>query len=430
MVKFKQYFLPLILMLSLVLSGSILPQSIERSAWEDDGPLPWFFVQGASYLGVDSTTHVLAIQTKISFDKLMFIKTDSVYEARYELSVTVFDGKKGQKGFRTIKKRAIARQFSQTNSNDIFDMVTLEFNLEPGKYRVEISLLDKDLQKTAHQNLKMIIPDYFSRPVTVSTCRFPEQRVNDNSSVSDCVFSVSGVLLKSRLYHPVSFWIYSIEGDKTVDINYEVLNAEGKVIRKAEETVDLSGLVTQHEYLLKTDFECGAYQLRIGTGKGRSKMRQTRNFKLHYKGMPVMSTSLNAAIEQLRYIAESEDRALFQDAVTEEEKIGLFREFWKIRDPSPQTPANELMEEYYRRVQFVNKKFGGFTKGWKTDRGRVFMILGAPDVVDRHPFDPNAYPYQIWHYNRVNRRFVFVDDSGFGEYYLTTPHYDILHGRN
>ena len=108
-----------------------------------------------------------------------------------------------------------------------------------------------------------------------------------------------------------------------------------------------------------------------------------------------------------------------------ETKRNLFVQFWKKRDPSPETENNELMIEYYRRIQYSNEHFATFQEGWKADMGMVFILFGHPNDIERHPFDINSKPYEIWYYYDINRNFVFKDFSGFGEYRLVTPLYDL-----
>ena len=107
-----------------------------------------------------------------------------------------------------------------------------------------------------------------------------------------------------------------------------------------------------------------------------------------------------------------------------EDKRRMFNEFWKKRDPTPKTDYNELMEEYYSRVDYANKNFGHYMEGWKTDRGMVYIIFGIPNNIERHPFDMDAKPYEVWTYYEINREFTFVDATGFGDYRLMNPIWD------
>ena len=98
-------------------------------------------------------------------------------------------------------------------------------------------------------------------------------------------------------------------------------------------------------------------------------------------------------------------------------------DFWKKKDPTPGSERNEIFEEYYRRVNYANEAFSHYVEGWRTDRGMVFIILGPPNNVDRHPMDFDAKPYEVWQYYDLSKDFIFMDETGFGDYRLITPLY-------
>ena len=101
----------------------------------------------------------------------------------------------------------------------------------------------------------------------------------------------------------------------------------------------------------------------------------------------------------------------------------LFFQFWKKRDPTPETEYNELMEEYFGRVDYTNEYFdASWRPGWETDLGMIYILFGTPDEIQRtNPRSSSSAVYQIWYYYRVNKQFVFKDQNGFGDYRLDTP---------
>ncbi|HNC47650.1 MAG TPA: GWxTD domain-containing protein, partial [bacterium] len=127
---------------------------------------------------------------------------------------------------------------------------------------------------------------------------------------------------------------------------------------------------------------------------------------------------LDVAIKQMRHVG----RNLNTDKIlkgTQKEKSDFFENFWRAKDPTPGTERNEIMEEYFRRVDYANRYFtSGYREGWDTDRGMVFIILEAPDDIERHPFDNNDKPYEIWYYYQANLRLLFVDVNQIGDYEL------------
>ena len=83
----------------------------------------------------------------------------------------------------------------------------------------------------------------------------------------------------------------------------------------------------------------------------------------------------------------------------------LFLEYWSAKDPTPETPDNELMNEYFSRVNYSNVNFKGYSQGWKTDMGMIYILFGPPDDLEVYN-DPLSRGYsQRWHYYRINKFF-------------------------
>ncbi len=133
---------------------------------------------------------------------------------------------------------------------------------------------------------------------------------------------------------------------------------------------------------------------------------------------------MNLLIDQLIYIANGDELEKIKNASSNELKEKYFIDFWRSKDPSPNTNKNELMVEYYKRIKMANERYSHWIDGWKTDMGMVFIIFGEPSNIERFPFTENTKPYEIWQFYNANKEFVFVDDTGFGDYKLTTPIWD------
>ena len=143
--------------------------------------------------------------------------------------------------------------------------------------------------------------------------------------------------------------------------------------------------------------------------------------KSNFMGMTSYISDIDEAIEQMRYIAFTDElKKIFKNKnIKKEDKL---LEFWKKRDPTPETKENELMNEYYRRVSFANSQFQTWQKGWKTSMGMIFILFGPPDNIEKNMSDINGREYQRWNYIRINRSFTFLDYNGFGEFELLDPY--------
>src|SRR5258706_15707333 len=98
--------------------------------------------------------------------------------------------------------------------------------------------------------------------------------------------------------------------------------------------------------------------------------------------------------EEVPYIISDEERAAFLQLQTNEEREQFIEAFWQRRDPTPDTVENEFKEEHYRRIAYANERFASGIPGWRTDRGRIYIIWGKPDEIESHPTGGN--------YNRPN----------------------------
>ncbi|MFQ5740085.1 MAG: GWxTD domain-containing protein [Acidobacteriota bacterium] len=140
--------------------------------------------------------------------------------------------------------------------------------------------------------------------------------------------------------------------------------------------------------------------------------------------------------EDVVYIISGPERSVFQKLKTIEEKEQFIEQFWYRRDPDLRTTSNEFKEEHYRRIAYANERFASGIPGWKTDRGRVYIIHGDPAEIEKHrsgesyqrPYHEGGgftavFPFEIWRYHHIEGigsdvELEFVDPSGSGEFRL------------
>ena len=141
--------------------------------------------------------------------------------------------------------------------------------------------------------------------------------------------------------------------------------------------------------------------------------------------------------EDVAWIITDEERSAFKQLSNNEERDQFIEQFWLRRDPTPDTVENEFKEEHYRRIAYANEHFASGIPGWKTDRGRIYIIFGPPDNIESHagggaytrPMEEgggqtSTYPFEIWNYRYIegigqNIDIEFVDPTMTGEYHMT-----------
>ena len=140
---------------------------------------------------------------------------------------------------------------------------------------------------------------------------------------------------------------------------------------------------------------------------------------------------------EVEYIITDEERAAFRGLRNDEEREQFIEQFWRRRDPSPDTEENEFKEEHYRRIAYANEHFASGIPGWKTDRGRIYITRGAPDEIVDHSSggfyerpaaegggETSTFPFQIWRYRHLDGvgediNIEFVDRTMSGELRMT-----------
>ncbi|HTQ53691.1 MAG TPA: GWxTD domain-containing protein [Bryobacteraceae bacterium] len=141
--------------------------------------------------------------------------------------------------------------------------------------------------------------------------------------------------------------------------------------------------------------------------------------------------------EDVVYIITDEEKTAFKRLQTDEEREQFIEQFWLRRDPTPDTEENEFKEEHYRRIAYANDHYASGIPGWKTDRGRIYIMYGPPDEIESHPSggtyerpmeegggETSTYPFEQWRYRYLegigtNIIIEFVDPTMSGEYHMT-----------
>ncbi len=134
--------------------------------------------------------------------------------------------------------------------------------------------------------------------------------------------------------------------------------------------------------------------------------------------------------EEVVYIISSREKDVFEQLATDRERDLFIEAFWKHRDPTPASPENEFKTEHFRRLSYANKYLGRSSPmpGWRTDRGRIYIILGEPNDIQRYDSKSEVYPTEIWFYQGKTDQglpagfnIVFFKESGSGDYKLYSP---------
>ena len=145
-------------------------------------------------------------------------------------------------------------------------------------------------------------------------------------------------------------------------------------------------------------------------------------------------------IEDVRYIITDPERAAFKTLKNDEERENFVDQFWRRRDPTPDTIGNEFEDEHYRRMVYANEHFSSNLPGWRTDRGRIYVMYGPPDSIESMKFEAvngnakdrglaNA-PVEVWRYRYIQGigqeiKLAFADECNCGDFHMTALQEDV-----
>ena len=362
---------------------------------------------------------------EVPYEALHFSKDNSLFRTAYDVTIDVLD---------STDKLVIEKYWTETIETQDYDesvspraghVSQKSFTLYPGKYTLAVQVSDHDTRKIIRKKRTVIVREFSHSPFAISDMMLVSRldTVGGKKVVSPNI-SANVADLKAGFF--TFFELYNRVAADSARVNLRVRNGKGEVVqsdtvieavaseRKSVFIKVRNDKLVAGEYVLEALVE----PLHAKETTANVQALSSRSFIIHWRGLPVSIVDLDLAIDQLQYMTEKEKVDEIRDAPPE-----------KKRDPTPNTERNELMEEYYNRVAYANKHFSHYLDGWKTDMGMVYIIFGTPSNIERHPFDIDAKPYEVWTYYEHSREFVFVDATGFGDYRLQNPIWDLWRTR-
>jgi len=406
-----------------------------------------FFVDWAQFRGTNSKV-MLEVYLMIPRMQLEYVKSDSLnkYIAKGFVQVALAQ----HDSVRLLDRWPISDSEEKIenvkDSQNIPDIAV--FEAESGEYELIVQVIDlnSEIRGTFRDTVNLV--SFKDSELTISDIEFASLIKKADQKTVFTKYNRDVVPNASMTYGvstPVLYSyaeIYNMKHPSSIDsfrVQYSILDLNNKMVKSPQEitrrkagksSIDIGGLNV-------VGLSSGIYHYRIRVTDIATGEVATRSKKFYvYKQGEKMQTGLSGGLladyttmeedeldetyKTLIPILTEKERRAFKDA-SEEGKRNLLSQFWKDRDPDQSTEINESRIEYARRLETVNQRFGNIqTAGYKTDRGRVFLVYGRPDEIERNPVSVDVKPYETWYYHSLQggSEFVFVDKSGFGIYEL------------
>jgi GWxTD domain-containing protein len=377
------------------------------------------------------------------------------YRAQYEVNVTIWDKQKNPVVSRNWKRELIVKSFEATNDRRKFNFERATFDLPPGEYEIALEITDRDTGKNLRDRRPLKLnrldeADSLSSAnqdkagLRLSSIVFTKPASPEMAAQRDSLLQNLAPIFLAKSSHrsgAAYFEIYGAQPGETLQLQYQLLDWRRQPLQEWQETlivgqtplghlVDLTGKITQaglHTFRLVAQSRSSFNNIQKESREAGTKPKEAEaeeSFQVQISAeqnyLALLAENKNLPYEPLRYIVKSgEYKRLLETA--DSARDSLVNAFWRERDPDPATAANQLREEFYRRVAFAEMRFASANSGkagWESDRGRIYIKYGPPREVHHQLAEQGAPPYEIWLYPDLDLHFVFRDKTGSGDFEL------------
>ncbi len=392
--------------------------------------------------GSEDKTARLETYYQILNAALHFEEVGKSFEAKYKITVELFKDSKKYDSFTYSQVVRVAKK-SKTTSRFDYRTNQVNFYTDEGKYEIIAKLYDPVSNEEIIRKFKVKVKKYKNKKPSISDIEMVQgvAPITDKSTVFDkgenqlipSVRNKFGISGNSSIY----FYLELYQGSEQFsEVRVEtVLRHEGKgmLYRDSLTSVFHSPIERQFRKISIEDLRPGKYELIITLrGKRNKKIAaKYKDFEIAWTPEALIRYDYKKLVKQIELIASKEELKGLKNKETYEERLAAFNKYWDSQDPTPGTFENEAKNEFYRRVAVANHNFSFlFGNGWRTDRGRIYIMYGQPDQIDDFPVVSDRRPYQEWYYYQNSKylKFVFVDINEDGDYRLVYP-YDGLYQR-
>ena len=390
-----------------------------------------FFFDAVVFRGEPADSARVDVYVMVPYKSVEFKKTGQIYTAKFSVKISILDTTGGNIAGTDYNRLLTEQDYAVSRgSTSKFDIKQIRFRLAPGTYKIRVELNDEN-NKAEYAKARTLnvlnfneLPFALSGIMLVSSIEEADGKFKITPHLSDNIGN-----LRDGFF--AFFESYSKDKYDSLEYVYEIIDKKGDVIRTGDpvrkyDTKDVNRIYLR---IPRLPMSTSNYTLKVSALKAKDSMNYEESDLLAVAQRSIKSVQsigglvlgdLDKAIRQLRYVANNQEMDAFDNIEDVNVKTNMFEDFWKRRDPTPGTERNEAFDEYYTRIAYANKNFKSFTEGWLTDKGMVFIVFGTPNTSDRYTGYSDGRLYEKWTY-MTNREFIFVDNSGFGDFRLVRP---------
>jgi len=370
----------------------------------------------------------LNLYIKMPYSTLQFIRESNAFEAAYDFSVEVTTEQTDKIERKFWREEISTIDFNETTSPKRHLNSRAQLELLPGNYTILLEINSLNSSQNFSLKKTVVVKSFWEKGLCISDPVFTSAASEENDGTvilsdsenitaeySNGIELYFQIFNKSKEDFNLKWRVSSYYSDELEIFSDDILvSSDEQIIEK--------NLILNKELLYS-----GPYLVVINVERNGISDEVKKRFNLMWLNKPINLDNIEELLDQMSYIIPKDTFQVIRQSSTAEKKE-YFEKFWNSRDPEPETPQNELMREYFRRIDYANQVFSYRKKiGSKTDRGRTYIVYGEPDRRIKLYNEPGKPPFEIWVYSRINKKYLFVDRYRIGEFPLTpfTNEYDL-----
>ncbi len=399
------------------------------------------FISSSSFQNIFSSTYLntrhdslqITFLYKIPVNKLIFIKAKNFFSASLQIMLEVVDSASLQ--FHTyFRDHEISfESFEKTIDPSEYIEGIIDFSHKNSEFYVTSSFYDNNSNKNFFIRTERIDPKSNDNNVFLMPIVLDEQMRMCDSDYLNSVINYGGMIPFDNYYYDILIpasdttiekLLVKVISRKDTIFNGIVQKSETASLKfiECDNKIFLKGFLSTHKtnnfYLkrLTPKLKEGIAEIIVSHSEN---FKQSKVYKLIVKWIKKPKSLLDSekAIKLLHFIIKEDSVKKLLNLSRNFDSV--LNNYWKPLDPTPETEFNELMAEYYQRVDFADENFSTITgtKGLESDRGKIYILYGKPSSIRRVP-NANKRISEIWDYAKLKKQFVFVDERGTGDYKL------------
>ncbi|MBN2415822.1 GWxTD domain-containing protein [bacterium] len=351
-------------------------------------------------------------------DMLQFIKTDSGYTAEYEISLTLRDDREHLVDTRVLNRKITVHSYAETNAKDLFQREAETFTLLPGAYTLRAVLDDRAASRPLKVEEEITVEGDIPEPIRLSDpLFFYGGKIGPDAFIPDSL-TMLPVISRKHQHLYVSSELYLYRPKEDIQVIFSIYDSRNALVRRQTKTLSQG---EQRRMLISGIPEAlpfGQYSMTLTVTADGAADSVSGGFSVMWSEHTSARPDLTTAVQLMQYlISKKEFKELLQMDQPQQERF--LERYWQKNDPDPATETNELQDEFYQRAAFTIAHFTTRDQeGWETDRGKIYILYGPPEHIER-PVSRNGFEqYEIWDYPHLHKKFLFIDQNGTGHFTL------------